>query len=594
MKFRKKNLTIGLMIFLVCSCDINNLNQPALGKLDESKLANKTGVEALLIGAYSLLDGVSIDDVHFIGGNGNSPSNWIYGSICGSEAYEGSQQTDIPEIRNIEKFKSIASNLFFDEKWTAIYAGVARTNTVLRVMTKATDISIEDQKRIAAEARFLRAFYHLEAVKLWNNVPFVDETITYDAGNYHPANDKSIWPNIENDFKFSFANLPAKATATGRANKYAAEAFLLKVYVFQHKFQEAQLLIPDLINNGSTANGLKYALLKNYADNFNIETKNREESVFAAQMSVNDGADYTDPGGNVGGGFNGNFADELNFPSGNNSVTLCCGFFQPSQWLVNHFKTDPVTGLPDLDNFNTVDVKNDGGILSRTAFTPYDGTLDPRLDWTVGRRGIPYLDWADHPGADWIRDQNYSGPYSPKKNVFYKSQVGIYTNTSGWPPMASANNVNLIRFSDILLWAAEVEIESGDLNKAREYVNQVRRRAADPSTWLKKSDGTVAANYKIGEYTNPWNDKTYARKVLRYERMLELGMEGHRFFDLVRWGIADTEINAYLQKEKMTRTYLNDAIFKKGINEIFPIPQRQIDLSAGADGTRKMIQNPGY
>ena len=114
----------------------------------------------------------------------------------------------------------------------------------------------------------------------------------------------------------------------------------------------------------------------------------RAQSIFSVQVSVNDGS----------GGLNGNSGDVLNFPfiPGQND---CCGFFSPSQYLVNHFKTDSRTGLPDLDHFNDNDVKHDNGLLSSQPFTPYNGTLDPRLDWTVGRRGIPYLDWGNHPGA---------------------------------------------------------------------------------------------------------------------------------------------------------------------------------------------------
>ena len=121
-------------------------------------------------------------------------------------------------------------------------------------------------------------------------------------------------------------------------------------------------------------------------------------------------------------------------------------------------------------------------------FVPYDGTLDPRLDWTVGRRGIPYLDWGLHPGYDWIREQSSGGPYSPKKTSIYVSQIGTYTDASFWTIGANAININLIRYADVLLWAAEVEVMSanGSLAKAQDYVNQVRTRAADPAGWVHK------------------------------------------------------------------------------------------------------------
>lgn len=573
MKCIKHSVLVVMVGILIYSCSKSYLEKRPLGQLDETSLANKKGVERLLIGAYSLLDG--------IGGNksgwNSAASNWIYGSICGSEAYKGSDRNDQAPIAAVEQFIASATNEALASKWGVVYDGVQRANDVLRVMDKAKDISPEDQKRIAAEARFLRAHYHFEAKKIWNKVPFIDETITYENDNYHVSNEKDIWPDIESDLKYAVENLAATPYqgATGRANKYTAMALLAKAYMFQKKFGEAKPLLENIINSGA------YQLV-NYHDNFNPETKNSKESVFSVQMSVNDGAE----------GYNGNFGDVLNFPMGGPGG--CCGFFCPSQYLVNHFKTNPITGLPDLDNFNTTDVTNDEGVESSDPFTPYTGTLDPRLDWTVGRREIPYLDWGIHPGKDWIRLQHLNGPYSPKKNVYYQSQQGRLTDAAFWSNGTTTNNVNLIRFADVLLWAAEAEAEIGDLNKARNNVNQVRRRAANPAGWVKKADGTPAANYKAGEYTAAWTDKSFARKAIRYERMLELGMEGHRFFDLVRWGVADTEINAYLQKEKVARTYLNDAVFKKNCNEYFPIPQQQIDLSAGSDGVPKMKQNPGY
>jgi starch-binding outer membrane protein, SusD/RagB family len=578
------------MFVFIISCK-KILDVQPIGYVQESELTNKKGVEGLLIGSYSLLDGVIGNDFSIVPW-AVSGSNWIYGSICGSEAYKGSDPVDQAEmITPLETFTPNSRNIGLAFKWANLYAGIQRANEVLRVMKKATDITPKDQIRITAEARFLRGFYHFEAIKLWHKVPYVDETITYSNGNYYLSNDTLIWGAIENDLRYAMNNLPEKMNAIGRVNKWAAMAFLAKVYLFQEKSDDgkyvaARVLLDDLIKNGSTAGGIPYALLPHYHDNFNPETKNRSESVFAAQNSVKDQS----------GGVNGNFGDILNFPFDDFGTGVpggCCGFFPPSQYLVNHFKTDLVSGLPDLTHFNDVPVKNDEGLESSDSFEAYKGPLDPRLDWTVGRRGIPYLDWGLHPGKAWVRWTAAGGPYTPIKNTYSKTQTGNFTEPNYWSTGLVATNINLIRFADVLLWAAEVEIEIGSLEKAKDYINMVRSRAADPTGWVKLDDGSPAANYQIGLYSN-LGDKENARKVVRYERMLELGMEGHRFFDLVRWGIADQEINVYLEKEKIYRRHLTNAFFKKGIHEYFPIPQTQIDLSAGPDGIPKLKQNPGY
>jgi len=586
-----------LLLFLtgaaiVYSCNKNKLDQQALVSLDESSIENKEGVEALLIGAYSMLDGISAPAILADGGAG---SNWIFGSVCGSEAYKGSRKDDMAEITSLEKFIPNASNPQLAGKWLAVYTGVQRTNAVLRILKKAKGISRADSLRIAAEARFLRGHYHFEAIKIWNKVPYVDETITYEAGNFRLGNKELIWPEIEGDLKFAMESLQGKMEAKGRANKYAAEAFLAKAYLFQHKYDSAMPLLQDLISNGTTAGGEKYALTNKYQDNFNPDQKNSTESVFAVQSSVNDGS----------GGYNGNLGDIFNYPvNPDGPGGGCCGFFNLRKYLVNHFKTDS-NGLPDLYNFDVSDVKNDEGYASADSFTPYNGTLDPRLDWTVGRRGIPYLDWGIHPGYDWIGDQGFAGPYSPIKNIYYKSQQGHLSDASFWTAGSTATNINLIRFADVLLWYAEVHAQVGSIDSARYYVNLVRERAMNPDGWvhtyLDPADpahgftSTPAANYHIGKYEDPWpNDRAFALKAIYFERMLELSLEGHRFFDLVRWGIADTEIKAYFLHEKNTRTYLNDANFTKGVNEYFPLPEAQIDLSAGPDGVRLLIQNPGY
>jgi hypothetical protein len=151
----------------------------------------------------------------------------------------------------------------------------------------------------------------------------------------------------------------------------------------------------------------------------------------------------------------------------------------------------------------------------------------------------------------------------------------------------------MIRYAHILLMLAECEVEIGTLDKARALINQIRARAANADGFVKSTDGKNAANYKIGTYDVAWADKDVARKAVRFETRIELAMEGHRFFDLVRWGIADKTINDYLEAEQTKRTYLKGAKFVKGKHEYFPIPQNEI-INSSVDGQATLKQNPNY
>jgi hypothetical protein len=137
--------------------------------------------------------------------------------------------------------------------------------------------------------------------------------------------------------------------------------------------------------------------------------------------------------------------------------------------------------------------------------------------------------------------------------------------------------------------AAEAEIEAGTLSKAQEYINRVRTRAANPAGFVPNSP----VNYQIKTYAAPFADQETARKAVRFERRLELAMEGHRFFDLVRWGIADQVLNAYVNVEKNRRSYQKSSGgFTKGKNEYYPIPNRVIEIAQKAGNV--LEQNPGY
>lgn len=582
---KNKNITLLILAALIAgaclsSCKKSFLEVQPSGVLGDAQMASITGVNEALIAAYSDLDG------QYNPGGFNfyaQPDNWLYGSICGGDAHKGSDPGDQALAMAIATFQGLPNNDYFETKWEWVYDGIARSNLVLKLVHRV-DMSPDDIKNIDAQAHFLRGYYAFEARKTWKMVPWVDTSVTYSANNYQIPNDTDIYSKIEADFQTAYQNLPETQDAVGRANKWAAAAFLAKVYLFEKKYPDALTLLNEIIANGKTQNGEAYKLQDKFSSNFNYAYNNSAESVFAIQASLNDGAQA----------YHGNIGDLLNYPYGNGAVTGCCGFFQPSIELVNSFRTG-ADGLPLLDgSYDDAAhaVKNDQGIASTTAFTPDAGNLDPRVDWTAGRRGIPYLDWGIDPGKDWIRNQASAGPYSPKKNVFYKSQIGTGGDNSQtqWAP-ANAINYNLIRYAQVLLWAAECEVEVGSLEQAEKYVNMIRNRAANTADFVKNG-AALAAHYVIKPYPAGWfaaQGKDMARKAVHFEEKLELAMEGQRFFDLVRWGEASTEINHYFQYEQQFTTDIKGAKFNDPTNEYFPIPQTQIDLSGGT-----LKQNDGY
>ncbi|MCA0236347.1 MAG: RagB/SusD family nutrient uptake outer membrane protein [Bacteroidetes bacterium] len=568
-------ILVGNLILVACKKEFLQI-QPT-GQLTEEVLSSKKGLEGLLIGAYGMLGGRG----NYFGG----ASNWTNGSIQGGDANKGTNAGDFNDINPIQRFETTPTSRVVADRWGPLYEGISRCNATLRILGTSTDATLTDadKKRISAEARFLRGHYYFELKKSYNNVPYVDESLSSDEAVKVP-NTADIWPNIEADFQYAFDNLPETQSAAGRANKWAAAAYLGKTYLYEKKYQDAKNMFNQVISSGKTASGAAYGLMDNYAQLFNAEFDNNKESIFAVQAAANTGSTN-----------NANPDFVLNFPynTGPAGPGNCCGFFQPSFELVNSFRTD-ANGLPLLDgSYNNAanEVKTDQGLLSSAAFTPDAGNLDPRLDHSVGRRGIPYLDWGAFPGYDWIRDQAYAGPYAPKKYIYYKSQEGTLTDGSSWTRGYGAMNYVIIRFADVLLMQAECEIELGNLEAARALVNQVRARAANPATWVKDSGGANAANYVIGLYNTPWTSADAARSAVRFERKLELSGEGHRFFDLVRWGIADATLDAYLQYEgSKLPVALGGSSFTANKNEYYPIPQTQIDRQ-GAD---VLHQNPGY
>jgi hypothetical protein len=567
-----KILILPLLIVLisVTACKDDFLDVAPKTSLSSAELSSLAGIEGSLISSYSMLLGR--------GGFFSDVSNWLWGSIRGGEANKGTDPGDQSGANPIVAYAVPTNNSPTLEKYRSCYEGIARANATLGLLAVAQEnVPAAAKTRIEAEAKFLRGFYYFDLKKNFDNTPYVDETwdevtpVTNTADLYGP---------IEMDLSFAYDNLPETQADAGRANKWAAGALYAKVLLFQGKYAEASAIFNKVIAEGVTANGQPYALLSNYADAFRSLTDNSSESVFASQAAANTGSIQ-----------NANPALVLNFPNGGGPGG-CCGFFQPSFDMANAFRTD-ADGFPLVDgSYNDAGnaLANDMGIESSAPFTLDAGNLDPRLDHSVGRRGIPYLDWGNHPGKSWVRNQPYGGAYAPKKFIYYEAGIDVENDGSDWTPGYTAVNYNIIRFADVLLMAAEAEIEAnGDLGLAKDLINIVRQRAMDSP--VKDANGDDAANYVIGLYTS-FGSQDEARQAVRFERRLELSGEGHRMYDLNRWGTSATFLNGFIAHEDVIvgGGQYQGSTFDAGKDEFLPIPQNEIDL-LGADVLK---QNPGY
>lgn len=578
-KLRLGLVMVGLLTF-TNSCKEEFLTVTPNGALDAQVLGTDKGVDALLIGAYSMLDGVASNGF----GWEAASSNWVYGSIRGLEANKGTDAGDQPDINPLQTYSETATNPYLNVKWRSIYDGIARANAALVVLATAEangTVTAAQADSFRRQARALRGYFHLEAFRMWGKadgtgIPYVEETT--DLGTV--TNSVDVRDFIIADLDAGTA-LADNMGQIGRFNGTVSKILKAKAMMqLKGDYPGAKTILQAIVGSaispaagtawtgGTKPNGAAIGLEPNYGSIFDASTRNTSlESIYTVQYSVNDGS----------GGWNAGWGEVLNFPyKSGASPGGCCGFFQPSHDFVNSFRTS--SGLPLLNNtYNDAGnaLVDDQGLTPAQPFTPDLGpNLDPRLDWSVGRRGIQYLDWGPMTGSDWIRDQSYAGPYAPKKQVYRKSQEGQLTEVGNWTSGWTANGYRLVRAGDVLLLLAECQIETGEVTNGMANINVIRTRAANSA----KADPAVT--YTISNYVGIADQPT-ARLALRFERKLELGMEGHRYFDLNRWGITVTELNRVLTYEKTRRSSLYGSATVGPEDVTFPIPQQQLDLMPG-------------
>lgn len=562
------------------------------GSLDPNTLANANGVEGALIAAYRALD--SFNGALFL--QGGAASNWAYGSITTDDAYKGTEATDDAVSTQIELYNwgTGGADGRFNEAWTKNFEGVNRANSTIQLLNNVREqnpeeISDEQANGITGEALFLRAHYHFRLWMKFKNIPYYTE----EDEEFTKSNEGvDVIANIISDLDQAIELLDESSRngETGRVNSWVAKAYKGRVQIFSGDYAGARTTLEDVVQNGP------YALEENYHHVWTgfSDLYNGTETIFAYQASSNDG----EPNGN-----NANYGERLNFPH-SGSPFGCCGFHQPAQNLVNFFKVDG-NGLP-------LAMASPSSVFDATASwnsqdEEFDASqnnvpVDPRIDWTVGRDGVPYKDWGPHESG-WIRQESFGGPYSPKKNIH--EQGSDAQSNVGWvSTQLNSVNIHLLRYSDVLLMLAEAYVETGDPVLARPLVNQVRERAGAAAQGPGDDRSNIAvpiddpsitwADYEIGLYpAGSFADANYARGAVRAERRLELAMEGMRLMDLRRWGILEPTLNNYTQVEQNRRSYLSAAAEVTERHYVFPIPSVQIELSQ-VDGEQRLVQNSGW
>lgn len=565
MKRINKYILLLLSILVLSSCSEDFLDVQPENVISEDNL----DLESLVVNAYSGLDyRFNTGEFRDLWPFDHAPSNWAFSDIRSGDAYKGGGGVgDNPGggMHALEIHQVFPSSENVYNLWRAIYFAIFRVNNAIIAINNASDFANADLR--VAELKVLRAHFYFELMKNFGSFVYVDENTPVEEAATIPNSFDSnmLWAQIEGDLNAAIPVLPESQTDLGRVNKLVAYAFMAKAKLFQGQWSEA-------ISNADLVLAGNYRLVDDIERLYSEPGYANDENVFAIQYSINDGSEF----GNL------NFGDLLNSPDSpaddlNHPYLNGDDFHKPSQNIVNAFKVDE-SGLPLLDTYNNADLD------PRDVTTP----VDPRLDHSVGRPGFKWKTWeALAQQENWSRDIASYGLYLRKKN-----QIDPNSNqraSGGFPWAKGALDHAIIKISDVILWKAEASIELGDIETGINLINQIRERAMNSPYVKDFVDNTQnAANYQIGLYPTSVS-QDFARKALRMERRLELHNEGHHFYDLVRWGIAESWIDDYMLVEGTKRSYYVGADFTGNRDEFLPIPQIEIDASGGI-----LIQRDNY
>ena len=539
------------------------------GTIDNEQLNNPEYVDNLVISAYAIW--ISAEDIN------SSFSMWNY-DVRSDDAYKGGNGTEDGDVfHNLEVSQGIMTTAWnISDMWQRLYNCISRSNAALQLLNEMDETTYPLKQQRIAEMRFLRGHGHFLLKQLYKKIVIAnDESLSPEEynnlSNTVYTNDEG-WQQIANDFQFAFDNLPDTQADKGRPTRGAAAAYLAKTYLYKAYRQDnpetnevTSINEDDLkkvveYTEASIMNAGGYDLESDFHNNFRPEPQyeNGKESLWAMQYSINDGT----TNGNC------NWSTGLIVPNIPGVTDGGCDFYKPSQNLVNAFKTDN-NGHPLFDTFNDKD---------------YDMAVDnadPRLFLTVGIPGLPYEfnpDFIMDKSSTWSRSNGLYGYYvTLKQNVDPESEYLVKGSWWGTP----MNHI-VLRYADVLLMRAEalIQLNDGRIQEAIDLINRVRNRAKASTSMISNYPSEYGVKYDVEPYYGTFTQEE-ALERLKFERRVELAMESDRFFDLVRWGEAESVLNAYYAAEAEVCTIYSNAHFTKNKNEYLPIPFAQISASNG-------------
>lgn len=534
--------SVACLAMAMTSCN-DMLDLKPQGQITSEQI-DTTAVTALMASAYAGLE------CHFFGNNESFAgpiTNWVM-DVRSDDAYKGgggvSMEANIHqlEINNIN-----ADNATCLFKWQNNYYAISRVHKAMNAIESS---SLTNKEQLLGELKTLRAWFYFDLNRVFKSIAYFDENEDPNGKSTSEFTKEQIYDKIKQDLKEAYDVLPESQSQVGRFNKYVAAAILAKVCAQTSDWAGVLTYSDAVIGSG------KYALYDNYGDLSKLAFNNKKEAILAIQFSTANNNAHV----NYCNLLNTTYSDGNLFGNGDD-------FFLGSQNLVNAFKTDE-NGLPYLN----------GDAPTENVSETYEGNVDPRLDFTVGRIGFPFRGHLYTKG--WCRAYDVYGEYSGKKGLIDPSSPDM---VQGFPWGASGLNFNLIRYADILLLKAEAEVElNQNLDDARALVNQVRQKAersVDASYSPVDLDPNKAF-YVVGLYPAAGWTQDYARKAVRMERRLELAMEGNRWFDLVRWGDVVSTVNNYMKSEAKLRSYYDGASLTS--EEVYlPVPVSEVDNAHG-------------